>query len=708
MNKILNINLGGYALTIDDDAYEYLKNYLETIRLRFSEREGRDEILSDIEARLGEIIAGSMSTRTIVMLPDVEAAATLMGKPEDFGTGEAVTDKADPGTSDSGKAAIRTGKRLFRDEQDAIVAGVCSGLTSYFGMSDPVWMRLIFVLLAFISFGFWVPAYILIWVLVPPAQSSSDRLAMRGEPINMDNIAKEVEEGFDRLGNRLDNVGKDAKRTGGGAANAVHTGVSAIGNAFALLIRFFVKFMGLIAIIVAVVLFLALAGTWIAGIGAMFVATPFISYFSPFGNAATWLAFTNILFFIGIPVLGLGLLFTRLIFKTRTPVWASAGLTVLWVLNLISAFALASVGVQEYRREGSYIKRIELDNMSSDTLHVEGIRMNSTFEGDWRDFEGKISDIEFDNCVNIVVERSKSGRFECTQTITARGSSREKASEHAENIIFNMTAERDRLRIPTGFALSESGKWRAQQIEIVISVPDGKYICFDEFIHDRVSAGSDGYSYKNDNNYFSRKPDRIYMMTRDGILCTDCPKMGDRNYSSDRSYSEFIFDSGLEAEIIESEEFSFRFEGNADNVETIESGDKITFRGKSGRSSDKVKVVIETPEFNSLYALSGSIVTIRGFNVFEGSVVARDGSIIRSFLDARDKLDIILSDGSIMDLSGKGGELNATLTDGSVLNANSWFAENARVSVSDGSIARVHSRNNPEISGDSSGKVENK
>jgi len=121
-----------------------------------------------------------------------------------------------------------------------------------------------------------------------------------------------------------------------------------------------------------------------------------------------------------------------------------------------------------------------------------------------------------------------------------------------------------------------------------------------------------------------------------------------------------------------------------------------------------VKIIIETPDFNSLYALSGSIVTIRGFNVFEASVVARDGSIIRGFLDARDRLEIILSDGSIMDLTGKGGDLNATLTDGSILNANGWFAENARVSASDGSIAKVHSRNNPEISGDSSGKIENK
>src|SRR5690349_924390 len=156
MNKILNINLGGYALTIDDDAYEYLQAYLDSIRRRFSESEGRDEIIGDIETRLGEIISQSMGNRTIVMLPDVEEAASIMGKPEDFGSEEPVETKKTRTTTPRTK-----GKRLFRDEEDAVVAGVCSGLSAYFGMADPVWMRLIFVLLAFVSFGFWVPAYLL-------------------------------------------------------------------------------------------------------------------------------------------------------------------------------------------------------------------------------------------------------------------------------------------------------------------------------------------------------------------------------------------------------------------------------------------------------------------------------------------------------------------------------------------------------------------
>ncbi|MBP6826898.1 MAG: hypothetical protein KA165_10115, partial [Saprospiraceae bacterium] len=142
MNKILNINLGGYAITIDDDAYEYLLSYLESIRKRFSESEGRDEIVHDIETRIGELISQSMGNRTIVMLPDVEAATEVMGKPEDFGGESTTGSTANTGSgSNSGSgsssgssggsgsggrkgsaatSSIRTGKRLFRDEEDTV------------------------------------------------------------------------------------------------------------------------------------------------------------------------------------------------------------------------------------------------------------------------------------------------------------------------------------------------------------------------------------------------------------------------------------------------------------------------------------------------------------------------------------------------------------------------------------------------------------
>lgn len=214
MNKILNVNLGGYALTIDDDAFEYLTAYLESIRKKFSDSEGRDEIVSDIEARLGELISQGMGGRSIVMLPDVEAAVQIMGKPEEFETEPVGTPGSGSGGSHKASAkgtngpSVRTGRRLFRDEEDKVVGGVCSGLAAYFGIQDPVWMRLIFVVLTFLSAGFWIPAYLLMMILVRPAKTAADRLAMRGEPINVDNIAKEIEVSFERFGDKMNALGE--------------------------------------------------------------------------------------------------------------------------------------------------------------------------------------------------------------------------------------------------------------------------------------------------------------------------------------------------------------------------------------------------------------------------------------------------------------------------------------------------------------------
>ena len=139
MNKILNINLGGYALTIDDDAYEYLSGYIDSIRRRFRESEGRDEIVSDIEARLGELITQNLGNRTIVMLPDIEAAVLVMGKPEDFG-GDPAVESASNRSRTNGQTftSIRTGKRLFRDPENGSVSGVCAAMRRTRGLTVKV------------------------------------------------------------------------------------------------------------------------------------------------------------------------------------------------------------------------------------------------------------------------------------------------------------------------------------------------------------------------------------------------------------------------------------------------------------------------------------------------------------------------------------------------------------------------------------------
>ena len=129
MNKVLNINLGGYPFTIDEDAYEHLKVYLETIHRHFEDSEGYDEITTDIEARVAELFQENLGDRPIVALQNVKDAILIMGTPEDFGA-EGIEEDGDVKTQK--KAKYKTGKRLFRNPEVELIGGVCSGVTAYF------------------------------------------------------------------------------------------------------------------------------------------------------------------------------------------------------------------------------------------------------------------------------------------------------------------------------------------------------------------------------------------------------------------------------------------------------------------------------------------------------------------------------------------------------------------------------------------------
>lgn len=721
MNKILNINLGGYALTIDDDAYEYLLAYLESIRKRFSESEGRDEIVHDIESRLGEIITQNMGTRTIVMLPDAEAAVEVMGKPEDFG-GEPATESGGGGAERSGtagsgnrakKQTVKTGKRLFRDEEDTVVGGVCSGLSAYFGMHDPVWMRLIFVLLTFLSAGFWMPAYLLLWILVPPAKTAADRLAMRGEPINVDNIAKEIEDSFERLSTKVNEFGAEKKSAGGSDksfGNAVSNGVSVLGQMFGFVVRFIAKFGLAIAAIVAIALFVGLAVSWVAGIWGLFVAAPFVEYFSPFSGSVTWLGFANMFFLLGIPILSVALMFVRALFKVRTPSWLQGGLWVFWSINLISVVMLLAVASKNYRSGGSSTKTYDLSGLPSDTLRVEGItpsaRGMESFG--WFDEDDGFSfdDGQFNmkGLVEVRVRKSDDGRFRCTQISRSRGSSSRDAASNAEQISFPVEIVGNTLKIPTAFGIPSGQKWRGQRIRLNIELPVGKSIVFDDKIYRHSAAELDEYSKDNERNYISRSPEKVFRMTHRGLVCTGCPQFGDRDYSSsDEYYEHFILEGDFETEMRKGDEFKIRFEGPADAIEKIRTGRKLTLSKKRGTSG--VKVFIESPVMTSLVADNAGDIVIRGFEEDDASITITGNNRVKAYLDVADLLNVSLSGKCSLELVGEGGRIDVSLNDGASLEAVNWRASNVEITASGSSKARLFAKEEAVVINDAGSQV---
>jgi len=196
MKQTYSINLGGMVFNIDDDAYQVLKKYLEQIEMHFANTSERQEIMADIEARIGELF--QESTKTInkaVDLKDVENAIRILGDPDEIGESE-------NGSGPQSKTKYRPSRsrRMYRDPDNRLLGGVCSGMGAYWQI-DPLVFRIIFIITIF---GFVGPIiYLILWIVIPEAKTTAQKLEMRGEPVNISNIGKSVKEEFENIKNRI-------------------------------------------------------------------------------------------------------------------------------------------------------------------------------------------------------------------------------------------------------------------------------------------------------------------------------------------------------------------------------------------------------------------------------------------------------------------------------------------------------------------------
>lgn len=182
MKKIININLSGRVIPIEDSAYEKLQAYIESLRRYFINEEGRDEIINDIESRIAELLHEKVRKGTeAIRDQDIEEIITSMGRVEDFEAEDkensapaAAAAAASSGSSSQQKTSgssyneyRREKSRLYRDSSDKLIGGVCSGIANYLGI-DPAIVRILFAIISFGGFGLGFLAYIILWIVLPP------------------------------------------------------------------------------------------------------------------------------------------------------------------------------------------------------------------------------------------------------------------------------------------------------------------------------------------------------------------------------------------------------------------------------------------------------------------------------------------------------------------------------------------------------------
>ncbi len=185
MKKTITINLGGMVFHIDEDAYRQLEEYLRSLGDHYANDPASGEILEDIEARMAELFHEKMSPgQEVITLANTQEVIRIMGYPEDFM-------EEDPSAA-YGRRQRTHYRRIYRDPDSRVLGGVCGGLGAYFNI-DPLVFRLLFIAVTLLG-GAGVLLYIILWIIVPEAKTTAQKLEMRGEPVNVSNIGKKVKE----------------------------------------------------------------------------------------------------------------------------------------------------------------------------------------------------------------------------------------------------------------------------------------------------------------------------------------------------------------------------------------------------------------------------------------------------------------------------------------------------------------------------------
>ncbi len=190
MKITVSINLGGYSFNIDEDAYAELKRYLKNLELHFAGEESSSEILSDIEARMAELLRVKLTGyKQVITIEDVREVISIMGTPEDISDNE--------GPSRKEKFSTPGSHRMYRDPDKRIIGGVCSGMGAYWDI-EPWIIRVIFVALS-LAGGLGILVYLILYIVLPEAKTTAQKIEMKGDPVNIHNIKESVKKEFDTV-----------------------------------------------------------------------------------------------------------------------------------------------------------------------------------------------------------------------------------------------------------------------------------------------------------------------------------------------------------------------------------------------------------------------------------------------------------------------------------------------------------------------------
>jgi phage shock protein PspC (stress-responsive transcriptional regulator) len=533
MKKTVTVNIGGAFFHVDEDAYEILKKYLETIRGYFINTAGCDEIMADIESRIAEMFKATQSpSKEVISLYDVNNVIAVMGQPEDYLDTENNEAENNSSQTENRNYTSNTShtKRIFRDPDNRVLGGVCSGVGNYFGI-DPVWIRIAFVIM-FFAFGTGPFLYLILWIIIPKAKTTAEKLEMRGEPVTAENIGKTIREEMEGVKNSFNTISNDlkSKKTQNQLQQGINRFVDFVTELAKLVFKVAGKLIGLAFIVAALFLTFIFVSLLITGDFVINISDEIVSDFGLHdllqliftSNSDLTLAILAVSLLILVPLVSLMLGGIKLLFNIKHNFKGlGATLGILWVVAiLLTVFSVYSTA-KDFGKSGDYIQTVNLP--AGDTIYISA--KSGVFDNDMKivlfdDERSAIFSANKDSMylcypkLDIVKSENDSATFDIKQI--ARGKTKKIAADRAAGIHYEFAYSENQLVLNNFFTASTNDKFRAQHLNLTLNIPEGKTVYLDKSLENIL------FDIKNTTNTLDEEMiNHYWTMTRNGLTRVD-------------------------------------------------------------------------------------------------------------------------------------------------------------------------------------------
>lgn len=562
MNKTININLGGSFFHIDEIAYQKLKRYLDAVRRSLSDDpKGRDEIIADIESRIGELLSEKIKdVRQVISENDINEVIEIMGKPEDYIVDEDVF------SDNYTEYQERKSKKLYRDGDDKFLGGVSSGMAHYFNI-DVIWIRIAWLIAAF-GFGFGFLVYIVLWILLPEANTTAEKLEMMGEPVNISNIEKKIKEELEGAAEKIkvgindvsDKVKKaDYQKYGNKAKSGMQDFLDTLGNIFTSLFKVIGKFIGILLIIISAITILSLLISLFTVGSLDFIHEGwFFQNVNFYNNSGLpiWVVSILIFLLIGIPFFFLFLLGMRILSNDSKTIGKTAKLSLLgiWLVVLLSTTFFSSRILMQKAFHSSVTEKQDLIFANSDTLNIklidnEKISNYGDLKYRWESsivLDEDNAERMYSNHIRLNIFPTDNEQAFLKIKKRSKGKSQMAARENASSIEYEyIVVDKDILL--NGYFLSDiENNFKEQTMMIDLYIPENQVIYLDRSTRSFLS------NVDNIQDIYDKDMAKhFFKMTEEGLSCLDCDEFQRNEITEPESFNMKINEDGVQIEIID-------------------------------------------------------------------------------------------------------------------------------------------------------------